>query len=71
MNHTCGHDLYNDGLGVISAARQTLDTTMGWSGVEEIEEPISYYCPGCGSEIDFALGARLEEEIINIYEGEE
>lgn len=53
----CGKKL--DPLGVVVRATMLLDSTIGYSKVEEIEETIEYYCPECGADLDFDSADEL------------
>jgi len=61
----CGKKL--DPLGVVVRATMFLDSTTGYSPVNEIEETLEYYCPECGADLDFdsadELAKSMEENL--------
>ncbi len=53
-----------ESLGVVVRATMTLDSKMGYSSVEDIEETVGYYCVECGAELDFEKASQLADEMV-------
>ena len=62
----CGKKLST--LGVIVRATMLLDSTSGYSAVEDVEETVGYYCPECGAELDFEKASQLADEMVEALE---
>jgi hypothetical protein len=45
-----------------------LDSTSGYSAVEDVEETIGYYCVDCGAELDFEKASQLADEMVEALE---
>ena len=52
-------------LGLVVRATMLLDSMIGYSDVEEVEETIGYYCPECGADLDFDKARQLADEIVD------
>lgn len=55
-------------LGVVVRATQILTPEDGYSSVEDIEDVIEYYCPECGSTLDFDQAKELADAMVEEYE---
>lgn len=55
-------------LGVVVRATMLLDSTTGYSSVEEVEDTIGYYCPECGADLDFDKASELANEMVEELE---
>ena len=55
-------------LGVVVRATMLLNSTTGYSAVEDVEETIGYYCPECGADLDFDKASQLADEMIEELE---
>ena len=57
-----------ESLGVVVKATMTLDSKIGYSSVEDIEETVGYYCVECGAELDFEKASQLADEMVERLE---
>lgn len=62
----CNKELHT--LGVVVRATMLLNSTTGYSDVEDVEETIGYYCPECGADLDFDKASQLADEMIEELE---
>ena len=62
----CGKNLTQ--LGVVVKATMLLDSRMGYSAVEDVEETIGYYCVECGAELDFEKASQLADAMVDALE---